>query len=237
MTKPTEIYVSTDIEADGPIPGPYSMLSFASAAYVVQADKFAGSKLGQRSEARWPEPQERYKEVPVAKPRMQSGEGEPQGGGEHKTLLSTYSANLETLAGAGTHPKTMEWWQQFPDAWAACRRDVRPPETVMPEYLAWLAKLPGRPVFLGWPASWDFMWVYWYIVRFTGERPFRENALDVRSYAMGMRKSEFRLTSRTYLPKRWFDANLSHTHVALDDALEQGALFCNMHAENLKPPD
>lgn len=189
MTKPTEIYVSTDIEADGPIPGPYSMLSFASAAYAAD-----------------------------------------------KTLLSTYSANLETLAGAGTHPKTMEWWQQFPDAWAACRRDLRPPETVMPEYLAWLAKLPGRPVFLGWPASWDFMWVYWYIVRFTGERPFRENALDVRSYAMGMRKSEFRLTSRTYLPKRWFDANLSHTHVALDDALEQGALFCNMLAEN-KPAD
>jgi len=32
-----EIYVSTDIEADGPIPGPHSMLSFASAAY--SADK------------------------------------------------------------------------------------------------------------------------------------------------------------------------------------------------------
>ena len=32
-----EIYVSTDVETDGPIPGPNSMLSFASAAY--QADK------------------------------------------------------------------------------------------------------------------------------------------------------------------------------------------------------
>ena len=36
MAKP-EIYVSTDIEADGAIPGIYSMLSFASAAYT--ADK------------------------------------------------------------------------------------------------------------------------------------------------------------------------------------------------------
>lgn len=36
MPKP-EIYISTDIEADGPIPGPHSMLSFASAAYT--ADK------------------------------------------------------------------------------------------------------------------------------------------------------------------------------------------------------
>src|SRR4051794_27170347 len=29
----SEIYVSTDVETDGPIPGPHSMLSFASAAY------------------------------------------------------------------------------------------------------------------------------------------------------------------------------------------------------------
>ena len=28
-----EIYISADIEADGPIPDPHSMLSFASAAY------------------------------------------------------------------------------------------------------------------------------------------------------------------------------------------------------------
>src|SRR5256885_16227163 len=32
-----EIYLSTDVETDGPIPGPHSMLSFASAAYT--ADK------------------------------------------------------------------------------------------------------------------------------------------------------------------------------------------------------
>ena len=32
-----EIYVSTDVETDGPIPGPHSMLSFGSAAY--RADK------------------------------------------------------------------------------------------------------------------------------------------------------------------------------------------------------
>ena len=29
-----EIYVSTDVEADGPIPGPHSMLSFGSAAFL-----------------------------------------------------------------------------------------------------------------------------------------------------------------------------------------------------------
>lgn len=184
---PVEIYISTDIEADGPIPGPHSMLSLASVAY--RADK---------------------------------------------TELGSYSANLDCLPGAESHPATVDWWKQFPEAWEQCRRDTRPPGTVMREYLGWLNGLPGQPLFLGWPAGWDFMWVYWYLVRFTGERPFRENALDIRSYAMGMRRSEFRRTSRTYLPKRWYDEGLPHTHVALDDAREQGAVFCNMHAENLK---
>jgi hypothetical protein len=32
-------------------------------------------------------------------------------------------------------------------------------------------------------------------------------------------------------PKHWFEPH-PHTHVALDDAIEQGALFCNMLAEN-----
>lgn len=187
MKQPAEIYISTDIEADGPIPGPHSMLSIASAAY--RADK---------------------------------------------TRVATFTANLDTLPEATPHPDTMKWWQQFPDAWAACRRDPRAPTLVMTDYLAWLKTLGARTVFVGWPASWDFMWVYWYLVRFTGERPFRENALDVRSYAMGMRRTSFHQTTRTYLPKRWFDADLPHTHVALDDALEQGALFCNMLGENLR---
>jgi hypothetical protein len=188
MSKETEIYVSTDIEADGPIPGPHSMLSFASAAFLSD-----------------------------------------------KTVVGSYSANLETLPGATPDPRTMEWWKGFPQAWAACREHPRSPDVVMPEYVQWLQALPGRAVFLGWPATWDFMWIYWYLVRFARERPFRESALDIRSYAMGMRKSTFQMTSRTYLPKRWFDER-PHTHVALDDALEQGALFCNMLAENLREP-
>jgi hypothetical protein len=32
----SEIYVSTDVETDGPIPGPHSMLSFGSAAYTAE---------------------------------------------------------------------------------------------------------------------------------------------------------------------------------------------------------
>ena len=35
-----EIYVSTDVETDGPIPGVNSMLSFASAAYLADKTLF-----------------------------------------------------------------------------------------------------------------------------------------------------------------------------------------------------
>lgn len=180
-----EIYVSVDIEADGPIPGPHSMLSLGSAAFHPD-----------------------------------------------KTLVSTFSANLDTLPGADSDPRTMDWWQQFPDAWKASRSNARPPEDVMRGYVSWLNELPGTPIFVGWPAGWDFMWVYWYLVRFTKERPFGECAIDSRSYAMAMRKSSFLKTSKTYLPKRWFEER-PHTHVALDDALEQGVMFCNMLRENL----
>ena len=37
----------------------------------------------------------------------------------------------------------------------------------------------------------------------------------------------YRKSIKPRMPKHWFDEH-PHTHVALDDAIEQGALFCNM---------
>lgn len=175
--------MSSDVEADGPIPGPHSMLSFGSAAYTAD-----------------------------------------------KELLATFSANLETLPNASGHPDTMQWWQRQPAAWEACRRDPRPPAEVMPAYAAWLEALPGRPVFVGYPAGYDFMFVYWYLMRFAGRSPFSHSALDIKTLAMALLGCGYREATKRRMPKRWFDA-LPHTHVAVDDAVEQGALFCNMLAE------
>lgn len=185
MAKRPEVYVSVDIEADGPIPGPHSMLSIGAVAYDE-----AGREVGR------------------------------------------YSANLETLPEAEPWPATAEWWERFPEAWAEARRDPRPPGEVMSEFAGWLEALPGVPIFVAWPATWDFMWVYWYLMRFTGKRPFSEHGIDMRSYAMGMRKKDFRHAGKNYLPKRWLSPQ-AHTHVALDDAREQGELFMNMMRENL----
>jgi hypothetical protein len=179
-----EIYVSTDIEADGPIPGAHSMLSLASAAY--RADK---------------------------------------------TVISTFTINLETLTGAVPDARTMAWWQGFPEAWAACRRDTRLPDAAMREYAEWLKTLPGRLVFLGFPASWDFMWVYWYLVRFTGERPFREHAMTC-VLRHGHARPVF--GSRAHLPATLVRRQ-PRTHRNAGCSLEQGAMFCNMLAENRRP--
>jgi len=183
MKNKLEIYVSTDVEADGPIPGINSMLSFGSAAYLAE-----------------------------------------------KTLVDTFSANLEVLPDAKPDPKTMEWWKRQPEAWVACRENLRAPEVVMKDYLNWLKGLPGIPVFVGYPAAYDFMFVYWYLIRFTGESPFSHSALDIKTLAMALMKTDYRKSTKKNMPKRWFDA-LPHTHRALDDAIEQGALFCNMLEE------
>src|SRR5215203_2371555 len=102
-------------------------------------------------------------------------------------------------------------------------------------YVAWLKALPGKPVFVGYPAGFDFLFVYWYLIRFAGRSPFSFSALDVKSFAMAVLGTEYRATTKRSMPRRWFSP-LKHNHVALDDALEQGALFCNMLAEARQRP-
>lgn len=178
-----EIYISTDVETDGPIPGPNSMLSLAAAAFNAE-----------------------------------------------KQLISTFSANLETLPGAKPDPKTAAWWATQPEAWRACRTDLEAPESAMRRYAAWVHSLPGQPVFVAYPVGFDFLFVTWYLIYFTGENPFGKSALDMKSFAMALLGCDFQSCSKRTMPQHWFDP-LPHTHVALDDAIEQGTLFCNMLRE------
>jgi hypothetical protein len=125
----------------------------------------------------------------------------------------------------------LAWWEKHSEAWAACRTNQREPAEAMPAYVAWLDGLPGQPVFVGFPASFDFMFVYWYMIQFAGRSPFSFSALDLKTMAMTMLGKDYRACSKKNLPRRWFDP-LPHSHVALDDAIEQGAMFCNMLAES-----
>lgn len=150
---------------------------------------------------------------------------------EDGVLLGTYSANLETLPGAKQHPDTMAWWKTQPEAWEAHRKDIRPAEKVMPEFVQWAMKIcrehKGLPVFVGYPATFDFMFVYYYLIAFAGGSPFSFSALDIKSFAMAKLGTGFRETVKRNFPKEWFGKS-RHSHVAIDDAIEQGELFCNI---------
>jgi hypothetical protein len=118
----------------------------------------------------------------------------------------------------------MEWWKSQPEAWAACRENPHPPEEMMWEYAAWLKGLQHKPVFVAYPAGFDLTFVYWYLIRFTGHSSFSHSVLDIKTYAMARLKTTYCESTKRNMPKRWFD-RLPHTHNALEDAIEQGALF------------
>ena len=188
-----EIYISTDVESDGPTPVKNSLLSFASVAITIDGE-----------------------------------------------IRSTFTANLENFPGASPNPKTMrDFWDKEPEAWAACRTNQQDCSEAMHRYLAWLTDIKTtkglKPVFTGYPATYDFMWIAFYLSYFTGQNPFGFGGLCMKSFGMSMRRSDFRESVKDKYPRRWF-ARLPHTHVALDDALEQGIMAVNMIRENQKLP-
>lgn len=180
----SEVYFSTDIEADGPIPGKYSMLSFASVAFAS----------------------------------------------ENGRIIDTFSRNLELLPEATQHPDTMEFWRKNQAAYKATRFDVRDPKEAMTEYVHWIESIPGKPVFVAYPAGFDFMFVYWYLINFVDKSPFSFSALDMKTFAMAKLNIPFRSATKKNFPSKWFDVGDKHDHIALNDAIEQGRIFMKMRS-------
>ena len=182
-----ECYVSIDIEADGPIPGTYSMLSLGAAAF--------------------------------------DSEGH---------LHDTWTANLKQLPDAAEHPRTMRWWAAHTAAWEAAQAHPRPPETAIAEFVAWaegLRSTVGWPVMVAFPAAFDAMWVEWYCHRFAGASPFRRRCIDLRTLAMVAMGAGYREGGKTTMPQHWREATGTHSHLAVDDAIEQGQLFVRIVRE------
>lgn len=189
-----EIFFSTDIESDGPIPAINSMLSFASAAFDPNASEFK--------------------------------------------ILDTFSANLELLDGAKANPKTDAFWKDNWSAYQETRQNMLNPSVAMSQYLAWIKdicqKHNATPVFAAYPAGYDFMFVYWYLIRFAGESPFSFSAFDLKSYVSAYLKLPYRQATKRNIPKKFFTSKVAHSHVALDDAIEQGELIYNIFQANTK---
>ncbi len=181
----TETYVSTDIEANGPVPGPHSMWSLGAVAR------------------------------------------DPKG-----VVLGRFSVNLEDLPNAEPDPETMAFWARNPEALAAARKDPVPPGEAMTRFATWLRGLPGKVVFAGYPATYDFLFVYWYYWVFVEEMPpFSFSGLDIKTLAMALLRLPYRQSTKKNFPLRWTEGLPPHTHEAAGDADEQGEILARMLAE------
>ena len=179
-----DIYVSADIEADGPIPGQHSMLAFGLAV--------ASTFDGVRFEPRDPRALTFYREL---KPMTDSFDA--------KALeVSGLDRDLLILKGAD-------------------------PAVAMRDAARWVRHQAAgaRPVLVGYPVVFDWMFIYWYFVRFVGESPFGfSGALDMKTMYQQKARLTLDRAGRTDLPPELASGG-RHTHNALDDAIEQAEIF------------
>jgi hypothetical protein len=182
-----DIYISADIESDGPIPGRYSMLSFGLAV----AATFDGRAFAQRDPAD-----------------------------------STFGRELRPIA-AEFVPAALAVSGLDRDRLA---REGADPAEAMADAAAWVREQAGgaRPVMIGYPIVFDWMFLHWYFVRFCGSSPFGfSGALDMKT--MYQRRAGVTLdrAGRENLPPELVP-DLPHTHDALTDAIEQAEIFARL---------
>ena len=129
------------------------------------------------------------------------------------------------------NPDTAKWWESQPEAWAAATKDPSEPKATMEHFTAWVRamcqEVSGTPVCIAYPAGFDFMFVYWYLIRFTGKSPFSFSCLDIKSFAAAKLGIPYRKATKRNWPSAWF-SNTPHNHIAVDDAIGQGESFILM---------
>ena len=181
---PADLYISVDVESDGPIPGPYSMLSFGLAV--------AGRFDGQSFEQREPRVLTFYREL--------------------RPISADFVAEAIAVTGFDRD---------------ALARSAARPEEALPEAKRWVEEVAGddRPVLVGYPLVFDWMFLTWYFERFADGSPFGYSAgLDMKSLYATKAGVPISAAGKDDLPPT-LRPTAEHTHHALDDAVEQAMIF------------
>jgi len=180
------MYFSADVEADGPIPGPYSMVSVGVAVAGVRNPEFTPID---------PTRFTFYREL-----RPISEEWDPP-------ALAVSGLTREHLVDNGVDP-------------AAAMAELT-------DFIRTTAD-GARPVFVAYPACYDWMFVYWYLMRFTGASIFgHSGCLDMKTLYAARANVHIGQAVKRLMP-RHLHSGREHTHNALDDAIEQADLFANL---------
>ena len=183
----TDVYFSVDIETDGPIPGHYSLLSFA----IVPA--------GSLRDGRFVRPPRRGDSLYVEL-RPISDKFDPE-------ALAVNGLDRDRLAREGLNPAE-----------------------AMKKASEWIMAQSGEgvPVLVAYPLSFDWSWLYWYFIFFTGASPFKHSRCFDMKTAIAVRgRRPIAESGHKHLADRLLSA-FPHTHNALDDALFQADVFANL---------
>ena len=195
----TEVYFSVDIEADGTIPGPYSMSSFGAVACAMRDDQ--EHRKWQVSPLDIDDPQNSF-----------YSELQPISNSSIPAAARVSGLSRDHLIENGTLPRVA--MKSF-DNWVSSTTER-------------LGGQGARAVFVAYPLAYDWMWVYWYLINFAGHSPFgHSTTLDIKTLLATKTSKLIRKTGKRTIPKR-LRSTRPHTHNALDDAKEQGELFVNI---------
>ncbi|NSX94050.1 3'-5' exoribonuclease [Agrobacterium tumefaciens] len=137
-----------------------------------------------------------------------------------------FSVNIIPLEEGVQDPATMLWWMEQPTAWADATNNPQPPGIAIGSWAKWVRSLPGTPVFVAHPLSFDGSWVDWYLQRFLEVRLFdragrpgftRGAGIDIPSLVMAQKGWDYYHCSRNHYPDEWLGGH-AHNHCAIDDA-------------------
>ncbi len=124
-------------------------------------------------------------------------------------------------------PRTMEWWQGFPEAYAAATQNPQDPRAEMLRYADWLEAIASNKVFCAAPIMFDGPWMDHYLDTFAetravggpyaGRQLFRGGGVCLYTMAGTMRGQDYLNWGMQRAPKEWY-GHIPHTHKAIDDA-------------------
>jgi hypothetical protein len=96
--------------------------------------------------------------------------------------IRTFTTNVRELPGATLHPVALQLWRRRAEDWLSTRRASRPPAVAMTAFTRWIDVLPGEKVFVTDTAEPDYLFLYWYLQRFTGRWPFARTTTEAGLY-------------------------------------------------------
>jgi DNA polymerase III epsilon subunit-like protein len=167
-------FISVDVEASGPVPGEFSMLSLGASVVGKTEEQF-------------------YVELKPITQRRDPG------------AMRVNGLDHDELEQRGTDPVQ-----------------------AMLAFESWIHRATPdgyRPVFVAYPATFDWMFVAYYFHRFLARNPFGVTGLDLTSMFAGTVGTTGSSPWTVDELERRLSADLPLTHNALEDAIAQSRLF------------